>query len=135
VTTAALAKSYLAKARARLTILKPLQDAQDYSDVVREAQEIVELCLKGMLRWVGVEPPKWHDVGPLLTKHRKKLSKVNAETIERLAEISARLRKEREIAFYGELDFIPSEEYLEEDGLTAMQDARFVFGVAETVIG
>lgn len=135
MTTAALAKSYLAKARARLTILKPLQDAQDYSDVVREAQEIVELCLKGMLRWVGVEPPKWHDVGPLLTKHRKKLSKVNAETIERLAEISARLRKEREIAFYGELDFIPSEEYLEEDGLTAMQDARFVFGVAETVIG
>jgi hypothetical protein len=34
--------------------------------VVREAQEIVELSLKGMLRQVGVESPKWHDVGGFL---------------------------------------------------------------------
>jgi HEPN domain-containing protein len=38
----------------------------DYSDVVREAQEIVELALKGMLRQIGIEPPKWHDVGQLI---------------------------------------------------------------------
>ncbi|MBI2914833.1 MAG: HEPN domain-containing protein [Firmicutes bacterium] len=36
-------------------------EEQSYSDVVREAQEIVELCLEGILRYVGIEPPKLHD--------------------------------------------------------------------------
>jgi len=49
VTNASLAQSYLLKARSRLKILQVLLDERAYSDVVREAQEIVELALKGML--------------------------------------------------------------------------------------
>ncbi len=49
----------------RLKILVVLLEEDAYSDVVREAQEIVELALKGMLRQAGIEPPKWHDVGPV----------------------------------------------------------------------
>lgn len=45
-----LAQSYLVKAKARLKILRVLYDEKAYSDAVREAQEIVELALKGMLR-------------------------------------------------------------------------------------
>lgn len=63
------ARSYLAKARARLKALAVLRDHDAHSDVVREAQELVELALKGMLRAVGVEPPKVHDVGSLLVEH------------------------------------------------------------------
>lgn len=37
-----------------------------YADVARDAQEIVELALQGMLRAVGVDPPRWHDVGAVL---------------------------------------------------------------------
>lgn len=77
MTSLSLAQSYLAKATVRLKIPKTLQDAADYSDVVREAQEIVELCLKGMLRFVGVEPPKWHDVGPLLSEYRSRFPSLN----------------------------------------------------------
>lgn len=66
MTNVSLAQSYLVKARKRLKILAALMDESAYSDVVREAQEIVELALKGMLRQVGVEPPKWHDVGQIL---------------------------------------------------------------------
>jgi HEPN domain-containing protein len=66
VTNVSLAQSYLLKARSRLKILQVLLDEEAYSDMVREAQEIVELALKGMLRQVGVEPPKWHDVGGFL---------------------------------------------------------------------
>jgi HEPN domain-containing protein len=55
-----LAQSYLIKARKRLKILGVLLQEEDYSDVVREAQEIVELSLKGMLRSAGIEPPKFH---------------------------------------------------------------------------
>ena len=45
-------------------------DEAAWSDVVREAQEIVELSLKGMLRQVGNDPPKWHGVGPMLLEYR-----------------------------------------------------------------
>jgi HEPN domain-containing protein len=57
-----LAKSYIWKAETRLDALEALRKRQNYSDVVREAQETVELALKGMLRAIGVEPPKYHDV-------------------------------------------------------------------------
>lgn len=74
MTNVSLAQSYLIKARKRLKILPVLLDEASYSDVVREAQEIVELALKGMLRQVGIEPPKWHDVGPLLKEYRARFA-------------------------------------------------------------
>ena len=110
MTNVSLAQSYLAKAGVRLTILGVLFDAAAYSDVVREAQEIVELALKGMLRQAGVEPPHWHDVGGLVRQHAERFAAVTADEIERLARGSAWLRKEREFAFYGDIDFVPSEQ-------------------------
>jgi len=50
MTNLSLAQNYLAKAKSRLKSLRVLQEDKDYSDVVREAQEVVELSLKGMLR-------------------------------------------------------------------------------------
>jgi len=41
-----LAQSYLLKARSRLKILDVLLAEADFSDVIREAQEIVELAEK-----------------------------------------------------------------------------------------
>ena len=62
-----------------------------------------------MLRYLEVvDPPKVHDVGP---------------TLDRLITISRDLREEREKAFYGEVDFIPTEEYGMEDGERA-RDGR-----------
>jgi len=63
VTSESLARSYLVKAQKRLKALAVLRDEDAHSDVVREAQELVELALKGVLRAIGVEPPKFHDVG------------------------------------------------------------------------
>lgn len=134
MTNISLAQSYLVKAGKRLTILPVLLGEAAYSDVVREAQEIVELALKGMLRQVGIEPPKWHDVGALLMEYRDRFPEGVHPDLERLAEISAWLRKEREFSFYGDIDFIPTEEYAEADALRAAADARFVVSVAESVI-
>ena len=61
-----LARAYVTKASKRRRALEVLLEEEAYSDVVREAQELVELALKGMLRFVGIDPPKWHDVGPIL---------------------------------------------------------------------
>jgi len=134
VTNTSLAQSYLVKAQKRLKILAVLLDDAAYSDVVREAQEIVELALKGMLRQVGVEPPKWHDVSQLLQEYRDRFANPVGSHIGRLSDISSWLRKEREFAFYGDIDFIPTEEYSRADALRAIEDARFVVSIAESVI-
>jgi HEPN domain-containing protein len=134
MTNSELAKSYLIKASKRIKILYLLKKEQAYSDVIREAQEIVELSTKGMLREIGIEPPKWHDVGPLLVESRAKFPKEVAKQVKKLASISKRLRKEREFAFYGEVDFIPTEEYDLRDAEKAIQGAEFVVKMAKLVI-
>jgi len=132
--TKSLAESYLKKAVDRLDILDLLLKKKAFSDVIRESQEIVELSLKGMLRSVGVEPPKIHDVGGLLLEHKEKFPKKTAKNFKRLAEISKRLRKERELAFYGDIDFIPTEEYTEDDAKEAIRDTRLVVDTAKKLI-
>lgn len=129
-----LAKSYLNKTQKRLKILEMLLEENDYSDVVREAQEVVELALKGMLRQIGIEPPKWHDVGQLILEYRTRFPDEVASQAERLAEISAWLRKEREFAFYGDIDFIPTERYSKDDAQRAIDDAKFTIQMAELTI-
>jgi HEPN domain-containing protein len=134
VTNRSLARSYLKKAGDRLDVLDLLHRKAAWSDVVREAQEIVELALKGILRHAGVEPPKWHDVGEILIEHAEKLPDTARAAVDRLADISRWLRKERELAFYGDVDFIPTEEYDEEDAKRAIADARFAVEVAQASI-
>jgi len=134
VTNKSLAQSYLRKASDRLDVLELLLKKAAYSDVVREAQELVELALKGMLRSIGIEPPKLHDVGGLLLDHRERFPQDIRDQLAELAGISKRLRKERELAFYGDIDFIPTEEYSLEDARKAQQDAQRVLQAARRVI-
>jgi HEPN domain-containing protein len=134
VTNIDLARSYLRKAEDRVEVLEVLLRRSAYSDVVREAQELVELALKGMLRAAGVEPPKFHDVSALLFEHAARFETDVASEIPRLCEISKRLRKERELAFYGDIDFIPTEEYTRDDGVRALEEAHFVVNTARRAI-
>jgi hypothetical protein len=129
-----LAESYLKKASDRLDILDLLFKKEAYSDVIRESQEVVELSLKGMLRFIGVEPPKIHDVGGLLLEHRDKFPIDIAEHFEKMAAISKQLRKERELAFYGDIDFIPTEEYSEDDAEKTIADTKFIVKIARNLI-
>lgn len=131
MTGSALANAYLRKARARLQILDVLFGNGDYSDVVREAQEAVELATKAVLHQIGIDPPRWHDVGPLLAEYRGRLPAGAAEAVDAIALISRRLRKERELAFYGDVDFIPTEAYGPDEARRAMDDAQQVIAWAE----
>ncbi len=132
--TKSLAESYLKKALDRLDILDLLFKKGAFSDVIRESQEIVELSLKGMLRFVGVEPPKIHDVGSLLLEHNNKFPKDISKQLNKLADVSKRLRKERELAFYGDIDFIPTEEYTKEDAKEAIRDTRLIVETARKLL-
>lgn len=129
-----LARDYMKKAIHREDILRLLLEKEDYSDVVREAQEIVELAQKAMLRQIGIDPPKWHDVGTIILEHKEKFPEDIRKDLDEIAEISRWLRKERELAFYGDIDFIPSEEYTREDALRAINDVKKVLETARRVV-
>ncbi|WP_237698286.1 HEPN domain-containing protein [Thermoproteus uzoniensis] len=96
----------------------------NYPYAVRQCQEAVELLLKAALRIVGIEPPKWRDVGPIL--RGDKFPRWFREHVDRLASISRRLRKERELAMYGDEDSgVPPEElYTAEDAEQYLRDAE-----------
>lgn len=135
MTNRSLASSYLLKARKRLLVLQLLQKEEAYSDVVREAQELVELALKAMLRQAGIEPPKWHDVSGTVREYHSRFPGLTAEELERLVTVSSWLRKERESSLYGDIDFIPTEQYGPDAGRRAMDDATFVLDVVIRVVG
>lgn len=115
-------------------MLDVLLAEEAYSDVIRKAQELVELALKGLLRQVGIDPPKQHDVGGLLVEFRDRFPQLVAVHADKLASIAKWLRKERELSFYGDIDFIPTAEYSKEDAERAITDARFVVEIAEKAI-
>jgi len=121
-----LAADHLRRAAARLRALDVLHDSGSWADVVREAQEVVELALKGLLRASGVEPPRIHDVADVLLAEQGRLPADLAPHVTRLAEISRALRRDRELAFYGAEDLTPSSFYRESDAVLARNSARDV---------
>ena len=121
-----LAADHLRRAEARLKALDALYEAKSWADVVRESQETVELALKGLLRAAGIEPPRVHDVADVLEAERERLPAELAGDVARLAAASRGLRRDRELAFLGADDLIPSDFYREPDATEARDDARFI---------
>jgi HEPN domain-containing protein len=119
-----LARDYVRRAGIRLLALDVLYREQSWADVVRESQEIVELTLKGLLRSSGVTPPRIHDVSDLLVEERERLPEELWEHLEELTRISRKLRRDRELAFYGAEDLTPSSFYSKADATAARNDAR-----------
>lgn len=129
MTSDKLSRAYLEKSRIRLKALKFLHQEKGYSDVVREAQECVELLLKAILRQLGIEIPKVHDVSRVLRKNFKHLPNPLKENLDEVAQISRSLRKDRELSFYGTEDWIPTEEYEESDSLEAIRQAERIYQI------
>jgi HEPN domain-containing protein len=126
MTNPKLEADYVARAEHRLVALHVLLTRGAHADVMREAQEIIELCLKALLRASGVTVPQIHDVGALLTQEVDRLPVAVRADAARMAAISKALRKDREIAFYGSEDLIPSEFYTRDDAERAFADADWV---------
>ena len=121
-----MAKSYVRQARERLRHAREALESGNYPYVVRQCQEAVELLLKAALRTAGVEPPKWHDVGPVLRRTQGRFPEWFREEIPRLARISRKLRREREPSLYGdeEAGIPPGELYYREDAEEALEMAE-----------
>jgi HEPN domain-containing protein len=124
-----MAESYLKQAGERLKHAEEALGRGSYPYVMRQSQEAVELSLKAALRLVGVEPPKWHDVGPILMQNRDRFPEWFREKIPKLASISRRLRREREASMYGdeETGLPPESLYTDEDAKEALSYANLVY--------
>ncbi len=122
-----MAKAYIKQALERLKHAKEAFRTGNYPYVVRQCQEAVELSLKASLRLVGIESPRWHDVGPILKREAEKFPEWFRKEIPRLARISRKLRREREPSMYGDEESgIPPEElYDVNDASEALRWAHF----------
>lgn len=105
-------------------------DEGDFNMVVRRAQEVVELALKGALRMLGVDYPKVHDVAPVFSEQvGQKRGAVDVEVLEQIEDISFWLSQARAPSFYLERD------YGEEDARQALRDAVFVLTEVRKILG
>ncbi|OGQ34264.1 MAG: hypothetical protein A3F16_08005 [Deltaproteobacteria bacterium RIFCSPHIGHO2_12_FULL_43_9] len=122
-----LASDYIERSKKRLVALRTLFEEEAWADVVREAQEIVELTLKALLRVSGIEVPRIHDVSDILRQEASLLPKeVIGKNLETLMEISHSLRRDRELAFYGSEELTPSSFYRKKDAEDALNKATNV---------
>ena len=83
---------------------------------------------------LGIDPPKIHDVSQMRLDHAADLPVEIRSKLPAVVELSRWLRKEREISFYGDIDFISTEEYRKEDASRALEGERSVVGMAALVI-
>jgi HEPN domain-containing protein len=129
-----LAIDYVKRSMARCKALTVLFNEESYADVVRESQEVVELCLKAVLRWHGIEPARVHDVSEQIEELKKVRQVDQTAKLDLLITASRELRRDRELAFYGGEDFTPGEFYKKADGVRAIGLANESVRIAEEII-
>jgi len=130
-----LVNDYLVRSTKRIKALEFLKSEEDYADVVRESQEVVELLLKALIIAFGLEVPKVHDVSKYIEINKEVFPSVVIDNFERIKEISRKLRKERELSFYGMEDWIPSEEYTLDEAEQAINWAKEIKSIVERALG
>jgi len=106
-----IAKSYLRQAKARLEDAKDAVSELNNPYAVRLSQECVELSLKAVLKAVGIEYPKVHDVSDVLLEVKDRFPGWFRAEIDFLCESSRILVKKRELSLYGgeEAFLVPDE--------------------------
>jgi len=100
MTNDALAADYLKRAGHRLKALEVLVREQSWADVVREAQELVEITLKGLVLPIGGVKEK------VLAAHRAGFKRVilPRENESNLRDLPADVRAETEFVFVDRIE-------------------------------
>ena len=136
MTSAQMARRYIGEAGGRTDLVRLAFQKGLWATVVREAQECVELFLKGALRLVAVEPARTHDVAELLRRERMRFPDWFRSQVDYLASISSELAGDRGIAFYGDerQGIGPQDLFDEADAARALQNLDFVAGLCARLL-
>lgn len=97
-----IAKDFFNQASLRFKTAKNVLEEGAFAYCIRQSQEAVELALKSALKLVGIDFPKWHDIGEFLVNARSKFPKEFGEKVSELAKISETLKDLREPSMYGD---------------------------------
>jgi HEPN domain-containing protein len=89
---------------------------------------------KAILRRAGIDPPKWHDVSSIIHEHIGEFPVVLQPSLRISCDIARSLAKEREQAFCGEEDSIPTEQYTRAQADKAISEAQFVVALCRTLV-
>ncbi len=128
MTSSRMGRLYIEEARGRMDLVRLAAEKQLWSACVREAQECVELLLKGALRLVATEPARTHDVADLLRRAADRFPAWFQKELEHLASISTEMAGDRGIAFYGDerCEIGPQELFEKRDARRALENMEFV---------
>ncbi len=131
-----LSRDHLTQAQARKDFLRIAFEKRLWAVVIRTSQEVVELSLKAALRFVGVEPPKWHDVGEVLLREQARFPSGFQNEIPFLCKVSSKLRDYRELSLYGdsEKDIPASELFSERDADEAKEQSEKIVALCERLV-
>lgn len=131
-----LAESYMRQAGARLDNAEIAYAGGNHPYAVRLSQECVELCLKAVLKAVGIEYPKIHDVSDVLVQSKQRFPEWFQAEMNFLSESSKILVKKREPSLYGgEEAFLSPEDIIgERDATDAVRRARKTFELCKRLI-
>jgi HEPN domain-containing protein len=123
-----LSRSYSKQARARYRTAKLAYDQRNYPYCIRQAQESVELTLKGALKLVGVQYPKFLDVSEALLSNVHLFPEWFRKRVDEMAKVSKELARKRAAAMYGEeAKGLPPETVFDRrDANKAVNDAKRV---------
>jgi HEPN domain-containing protein len=136
MTNKKMAKDYMEQAEYKIILAQKAFEDGRYNISVRQAQECVELSLKAALRYVGIEPPRWHDVSIILKEKKERFPKGFVNSIDKISFISRTLRKEREASMYGdeERGIAPSAIYTRYDAAQAIEWAKEVQEICKELV-
>jgi len=123
-----MSNNYFEQGEQRIPLVELAFNNENWPIVAHEAQEAVELLLKGALRAVGIEPAATHDVGTSLELRRDLFPPWLARHIPCLSVISQQLAEDRGPSFYGDerRNILAEELYFEPEATEALERLRFV---------
>ena len=131
-----VARAYLRQAEARLKDAKEALAEGNYPYAVRLSQECVEMSLKAVLKAVGIEYPKVHDVSDVLVDVKERFPDWFRAELQFLCQSSKALAKKREISLYGgEEAFLSPEEVISKaDAEDAVRRADKTYGLCKRFV-
>ncbi|TRZ92079.1 MAG: HEPN domain-containing protein [Methanosarcinales archaeon] len=133
-----LAHDYIDRAELTLEEARSAVEKEVYSLAIRRAQETCELSLKGALRYLAIEYPRYHDVSDVLIKVKeiRQIPEWFNDKIEFMAGVSSDLARKRGPAFYGiERSVTPASKIFGRDeGLRALREAEEILKLCRRLI-
>ena len=131
-----MAVGHLRQAEIRLQTARFAREHGHWPFAVRQAQECVELALKAALNVVGLDPPKWHDVGVVLQQERRRFPEWFTKDVDLMAYRSRKLADDRERSMYGSTELgLPAHEIFGElDAREAVTAADETFASVKRLV-